>query len=499
MTDRHYLTTPIYYVNDAPHLGHAYTTVIADALARWYRLAGAEVKLLTGTDEHGLKVARAAAEHGVNPREWADRTVVRFTDAWRQLDISNDDFIRTTEPRHVHAATHFLQTVYDNGYIRLGEYAGSYCVSCEAYYTDADLVDGACPIHRRPVELVTEQNYFFRLSEFGDRLLDHYARHPDFVRPAARRNEAIGFIKQGLEDFSISRTSLDWGIPLPWDQRHVTYVWFDALTNYLTAIGYPDAGYERWWPAVHHIIGKDIVRFHCVYWPAMLLAAGLEPPARVSAHGFLLLGGEKMAKSRLGAVAPADLIAEFGVDGLRYHLLRDVPFGPDGEFSYEGLLARYNTDLANGLGNLLARVVKLVQRRCGGTAPPPRPDSELRAAAASVADEAAQAWAAGQPSVALAATWRLVRQTNAHLEAAEPWKALPGPAGDAVLGDALEALRIVAILAQPAVPDAAAEVWRRIGLVGTPEQARVPADLDWAGHPGGVPVVAGPSLFPRLG
>ena len=285
--NRLYLTTPIYYVNDAPHVGHAYSTVVADAIARWHRLRGDEVFFLTGTDEHGLKVKRTAQEHGLSPRDWADTTVERFRAAWQLLDISNDDFIRTTEDRHRTAVQTLLQAVYDNGDIVLGRYEGLYCVSCEAYYVPEDLVGGCCPVHRRPVDHVSEENYFFRLSRYETRLIDWYEKNPDFVLPSAKRNEALGFIKGGLQDFSISRSSLDWGIPLPWDARHVTYVWFDALTNYITAIGYgsDEKRFAQWWPRSVHLIGKDILRFHAVYWPAMLMSAGRSHPHRFRPTG----------------------------------------------------------------------------------------------------------------------------------------------------------------------------------------------------------------------
>jgi methionyl-tRNA synthetase len=497
---RFYLTTPIYYVNDAPHIGHAYTTVIGDAVSRWHRLLGDETFFLTGTDEHGLKVQRAAEANGVTPREWADRTVERFRDAWKLLNISNDDFIRTTEPRHYAAVGEILQAVKDNGYIELGVYEGLYCVACEAYYTADELVEGdLCPIHHRPVEQVREENYFFKLSAFEQRLLDFYEAHPGFVLPESKRNEALGFIRQGLQDFSISRTSINWGVPLPWDPNHVTYVWFDALTNYITAVGYGDdeARFEKWWPAVH-LIGKDILRFHCVYWPAMLMAAGLEPPATVAVHGFLLVGGEKMSKTKLNQIAPDELVAEFGVDGFRYHFLRDTPFGPDGDFSYERMIERYNADLANNLGNLLSRVATVVGKKCGGIGPGARSDSPLAAVAAEVYEAAAAGWANIQPSVALEATWRLVRETNAYLEVNEPWKMAPGPELEAVMGDALEVLRIVAIMASPALPSTCDELWQRIGLLGHPSDQRLPEAAVWGGYLGGAEVTKGAPLFPRL-
>jgi methionyl-tRNA synthetase len=499
--DRYYVTTPIYYVNDAPHIGHAYTTVTADAAARWHRLLGDETMFLTGTDEHGLKIQRAADANGITPQEQADRTSQRFKEAWAGLDIAYDQFIRTTERRHHVAVQALLTRAKERGFIEKGTYAGWYCVSCEAYYGEADLGPGqACPIHERPVEWLEEDNWFFRLSALEGQLLDWYEANPHGVVPEGKRNEALGIIRQGLDDVSITRTSIDWGVPVPWDEGHVFYVWYDALINYATAVGYgtDDASFERWWPHVHHVIGKDILRFHCVYWPAMLIAAGLQPPQQVHVHGFLLVGGKKMSKTGLTSIAPADLVADFGVDGFRYHFLRDVPFGPDGDFSYEGMVARYNADLANNLGNLLARVATVVGKKCGGVGPAPDPDSPLAAVAADAYAATAEGWARLQPSLALEATWRLVREANAHLEANEPWKAEPGPAVDRVLGDALEVLRLVAVLASPALTRATSEIWRRIGLDGEPSGQRLPEAAAWGGYPGGLPVEKGTALFPRL-
>jgi methionyl-tRNA synthetase len=498
---RFYVTTPIYYVNDAPHIGTAYTTITADALARWHRLVGDDTFFLTGTDEHGLKIQRAAEANGLTPIEQADRTSQRFRETWELLDISNDDFIRTTEPRHYAAVSSLMQAAYDNGYITAGSYRGLYCVPCEAYYTEAELIDGTlCPIHRRPVELLEEENYFFKLSEFEDRLLAWYDGHPGAVVPEIRRNEALGLIKGGLRDISISRTSISWGVPVPWDPAHVFYVWYDALINYATAIGYgvDQERFAAWWPAVHHLVGKDILRFHTVYWPALLMAAGLEPPAQIAVHGFLLVKGEKMSKSSATQITPAELVPTFGVDGFRYHFLRDQAFGPDGDFSFEGMVSRYNADLANNLGNLLARVSTVVGRKCGGVGPAPDPASKLGDVAAEVYDAAAAAWDRVAPSEALEATWRLVRETNAALEAAEPWKHDPGPEVDAVLGDALEVLRILAVLAQPAVPRAAEEIWRRIGMEGSVAAQRLPDAARWGGYPGGLTVLTGDPLFPRI-
>ena len=500
MSNPFYVTTPIYYVNDVPHIGHAYTTVTADALARWHRLLGDDVFFLTGTDEHGLKIQRTAEANGVTPLEQADVTSARFREVWQMLDISNDDFIRTTEPRHISSVQSFMQAIFDNGFIRKGTYAGQYCVPCEAYYNEADLVEGNCPIHGRPVEWLEEDNWFFELSKFEQPLLDWYAANPECVTPGGKRNEALGLIKQGLEDVSVSRTSIAWGIPVPWDEGHVFYVWYDALINYATAIGYgaDDAQFTKWWPAVHHLLGKDILRFHCVYWPAMCMAAGLEPPAKLGVHGFLLVGGEKMSKTRLNQIFPADLVADFGVDGFRYHFLRDNSFGPDGDFSYESMVTRYNTDLANNFGNLLSRVATVVGKKCDGIGPAPAPDSPLAAVAAESLRDATEAWAQLAPSVALEATWRLIGAANAHLENNEPWKMEPGTELDAVMGDALEVIRIVSIMATPAMPSTCAHVWSRIGLPGTPDEQRLPEAASWGGYPGGLPVIKGDPLFPRM-
>ena len=497
-----YLTTPIYYVNDAPHIGHAYTTVTGDAVCRWHRLLGDDVFFLTGTDEYGLKNLRAAEALALEPQVLADRNSERFRDAWKVLDIAYDDFIRTTEPRHTKAVQKFLNAIYENGDFEERTYEGLYCVSCEAYYTEDELdPDGKCPIHHRPVEHMQEQNWFFKLSRYEQRLLDWYEANPVAVIPATRRNEVLGFIRQGLQDISMSRSAFSWGVPLPWDPAQVAWVWFDALPNYFTAIGYGDEdGHQRfaqWWPADYHLVGKDIIRFHAVYWPAMLMAVGLEPPRCTAAHGWLLVGGEKMSKTALNQIAPSTLVDDFGADAVRYHFLRETSFGSDGDFSYEGMVARYNADLANNLGNLTARVATVVEKKCGGVGPAPTPSSVLAPVATECYAATAAGWGRLAPSDALDATWRLIHETNAHLEANEPWKSPSGPEVDAVMGDALEALRIVTILASPAVPAAAAEIWRRLGLPGSPEAQRLPDAAEWGGYPGGLSVSKGPSLFPR--
>src|SRR5947208_679444 len=367
-----YITTPIYYPNDVPHIGHGYTTVAADFLARYHRLRGDDVLFLTGTDEHGQKIQRTAQESGTDPQRFVDRMEPRWREVWERLEISYDDYIRTTEPRHAAAVSALLTAVHENGQddIYLGTYEGLYCVSCEAYYTEDELVDGLCPIHHRPVERMTEENYFFRLSAYGDRLLELYEREPSRVEPEARRNEVISLIKAGLRDFSVSRTSFDWGIPIPWDPKHITYVWFDALTNYITAAGYgtDEERFARYWPALH-LIGKDIIRFHAVYWPAMLMAGGVDPPRKVFAHGFITVGGKKMSKTNATGIHPFELVDHFGSDAYRYYFMREIQFGQDGSFSWESMVERYNADLANGLGNLASRVLAMLESYFDGEIP----------------------------------------------------------------------------------------------------------------------------------
>ena len=504
----YYITTPIYYVNDVPHLGHAYTTIISDGFARWNRLLGNDTMFLTGTDEHGLKIQRAAEENGITPQEQADQTSIRFREVWELLDISNDDFIRTTEPRHHQAVQALMQKVYDNGYIYSDTYEGLYCVGCELYYTDDELDDGNCPVHDRPAEQMKEENYFFKLSEFAEPLLEYFENTDGVVKPDGYRNEVLGLLRQELRDISISRSSISWGIPVPWDEGHVFYVWYDALINYATAAGYgtDEERFNNYWPNVHHTIGKDIIRFHCVFWPAMLLAAGVTDLPKYYVNGWLLIGGDKMSKSKLNSITPKQLVegdeeagyASFGVDGFRYHFLRDPAFGPDSEFSYEQMISRYNNDLANQYGNLVQRVITVTAKKCGDLSPAPAADSPLAAEAATALAETTAAWERGQPPVALDATWRLIRETNEYLAANEPWKMEPGAEVDRVMGDALEAIRIVAIMATPAIPNAAQVTWERIGLDGKVEDQRLPDAATWGGYPGGLTLTAGDPLFPRL-
>ena len=493
-------TTPIYYVNAKPHLGHAYTTIVADAVSRWHRLLGEDVHLLTGTDEHGLKIQQAADAAGVSPKEFADSIAPLFAQAWERLNITHDDFIRTTEPRHAAGVKKLLQACYDAGDIEADMYRGQYCVACEAYFIEEELIEGKCPIHMKETTYVEEENYFFRLSRFEDRLLKWYEDHPNAITPGFRMNEVLGFIKGGLHDFSVSRKTLTWGIPLPWDPSHVAYVWFDALANYITAVGYgtDDKAFAENWPVDYHFIGKDIIRFHCVYWPAMLMSAGIEPPKGWAVGGWLLVDGEKMSKTTGNVVNPLDLIDVVGVDGFRYYVLAETTYGNDGDFSDEGLIKRFNSDLANNLGNLAARVATVVEKKCGGVGPSSSSDSPLAEIAATAVAETSQAWAAVQPSKALEATWKLIGATNSYLEDNEPWKMEPGDAVNTVMGNALEALRIVAILANPALPTTTQEIWSRIGLAGNITDLRIGKDTQWGQYTGGTTVVKGQPLFPRL-
>lgn len=503
---RFYITTPIYYVTDAPHVGTAYCTVNADALARWHRLNGDETFFLTGTDEHGQKVADTAAKNDVTAQEWTDRTSARFIDAWELLNISNDDFIRTTEDRHRVSVQKFLSKIYDNGFIYKGTYVGPYCVDCEDYYTTENLIDGKCPVHGRAVIEMEEENWFFRLSVFQDRLLAHFESHPNFTTPSTKRNEALAFIKGGLKDISITRTSISWGVPVPWDDRHVFYVWYDALINYLTALGYGSESDDvaTWWPHSHHLIGKEIIRFHSVWWPAMCMAAGMDPPHHVQVHGWLLVGGQKLSKSmgddgpvRLSEIAPATLVDEFGVDAVRYYLLRNTSLGSDGEFSIESVTARYNTDLANMLGNLIARVSSVVATKCAGLGPAPSSDGDLARAGELAIEEATRAWESFEPHTALEKTWALIGAANAHLENHAPWKMEPGDDVERVLGDALEAIRVISVLIAPAMPETAEEIRRRIGF-SDPLAFGDWSSLRASRYPGGLTVAKGDPLFPRI-
>lgn len=507
--DVFYITTPIYYPNDVPHIGHAYTSVAADFIARYHRLRGEDVFHLTGVDEHGLKLQRAAETAGMEPQAWVDEIDPKWREVWARLAVGNDDYIRTTEPRHEKAVQQLLTAVYENGRddIYLGTYEGLYCVSCEAYYTEDELVDGNCPIHGRPVEHVTEENYFFRLSAYADRLLEHYDRHRLAVQPEIRRNEVLSLVRSGLQDFSISRTNFRWGIPLPWDPQHVCYVWFDALTNYITAAGYgsDEDRFARLWPANVHLIAKDILRFHAVYWPAMLMAGGVEPPTQVWAHGYLLVGGEKMSKTKLTGIHPFQLIDHFGVDSYRYYFLREIQFGQDGSFSWESMVDRHNADLANGLGNLASRVLAMLGSSFDGVVPHPEVEGvedDLPKVVEDVANRYDQLVSELALTQGLAAVWEVVGRANGYLVEREPWAVAKDQArrGElaGILYAAAETLRILAILIQPVMPGAAERLWVQLGI-GEPLSAqRLPAAARWGGLEPGTKTEKGDALFPRL-
>ena len=506
-----YLTTPIYYVNDVPHLGNAYTTVAADFIARWQRLAGREVCFLTGTDEHGLKMARTAAAKGLEPKAWADQIVPRWIELWELLDISNDDFIRTTEERHERPVQTFWQALYDKGEVYLGTYEGLYCVGCEAFKTPDELVDGRCPLHGTEPEVVKEDNYFFPLSKYAERLIDLYEGNPRFVMPESRRNEVLGKVRQGLDDLSISRTTFDWGIPIPWDPGHVIYVWVDALQNYLNAAGFgtDDARFKRVWPADLHLVGKDILWFHAVIWPAMLMALDLPLPRTVFAHGFLQVGGEKMSKSTLTGISPHYLVPTFGSDGYRYYFLREISFGLDGSFSWESMVARYNSDLANDFGNLAARVLSMVGRYLGSEIPAPPGEAELADSdrrfieAFGASFEAMERAVADiAPHEALQAAWSFVRRANAYVEEVAPWALAKDPGArrrlEVVLYVLADSLRLLALMIWAATPRAAAELWRRLGVESPIEACVFERDARWGLLPEGAGTSVGAPLFPRL-
>ncbi len=509
-----YLTTPIYYVNDAPHIGHAYTTVAGDVLTRWHRQRGESVWFLTGTDEHGQKVMRTAEQNGVAPQAWADKLV---TDAWKPnweaLNIANDDFIRTTESRHMGRVQKFLTSLKDKGYIYQGDFEGPYCVGCEEFKLPGDLLEGnLCPIHSKPVENVKETNWFFKLSEFAQPLLDHYKTNPDACQPESARNEVVAFLESGVRDLSISRSTFDWGIPVPWDTDQVVYVWFDALLNYATAVGLTDdpssdggKKFAQTWPADVHLVGKDILRFHAVIWPAMLMAAGLDVPKKVFAHGWLLVGGEKMSKSKLTGIAPSDITDHFGVDAFRYYFLRAIPFGSDGSFSWEDMSARYTSELANDFGNLASRLAAMIEKYCGGVLPAVAQDAELSASLTEVVAKADTAMEVLDFQGAISAIMDYCKQVNGFVTIKEPWILAKDPANqatlEAVLYNTAESLRALAVLLHPFMPATTEILWESLGAQATLGEIgaqRVGAVATWGQLPQGAPVTKTPVLFPRL-
>jgi methionyl-tRNA synthetase len=505
MTDSFYLTTPIYYVNGAPHIGHAYTSVAADVLARWNRLDGRDVFFLTGTDEHGQKVEKAAQDAGVDPQTFVDRVSADFRDMAAIMGVSNDAFIRTTDPAHKRACAELWRRLRDAGEIYLGHYEGWYAVRDEAFYGEDELVSGPgggklAPTGA-PVEWVREPSYFFRLSAWQDRLLAFYEAHPDFIAPVARRNEVLSFVRGGLNDLSVSRTTFRWGVPVPDDPDHIMYVWLDALTNYLTAVGFPDPDAPRWhyWPAQLHLVGKEIVRFHAVYWPAFLMAAGLPVPARIFSHGWWTVEGEKMSKSVGNVIDPRELVATFGLDPVRFFLLREVPFGNDGDYSRRALIGRLNSELANDLGNLAQRTLSLIAKNCAGALPgqgaSTEDDAEMRAAAGALPGLVRAALERLAFHEALEESWKLIRAANAYIDRQAPW-ALKRT-DEARMADVLrvlaDVLRAVATVLQPFMPGS---MGRMLDQLGVPADART---IDSLGVPEGAGVVLPPpaGIFPR--
>jgi len=510
MADRksYYITTPIYYVNDSPHIGHAYTTLACDVLARFMRLDGYDVHFLTGTDEHGQKVEKAAADAGVSPKEFTDRVSETFRTLPKALNFSNDDFIRTTEERHIRSTQAIWQALEKAGDIYLGSYAGWYAVRDEAFYTEADLIkqpDGTriAKASGAEVEWVEEPSYFFKLSAWQDRLLAFYEANPDFIGPDSRRNEVISFVKGGLKDLSVSRTTFNWGVPVPGNDKHIMYVWLDALTNYITAVGYPDTDselYQKFWPADLHMVGKDIVRFHAVYWPAFLMAAGIAPPQRVYAHGWWTNEGEKISKSLGNAIDPLALVETYGLDPVRYFLMREVPFGNDGDFSHSAMMQRMNSDLANDLGNLCQRVLSMVGKNCSAQMPTPgtftEADNALLDKVKGLIGPLREAMRTQTFHTALTSIWDVIGDANRYVDTQAPWalRKTDPPRMETVLYTLSETIRIIAFYVQPFMPDACAKILDQLSVA---EDARNFDSLDIALEAGTALPKPAP-VFPRF-
>lgn len=508
-------TTPIYYVNAKPHLGTAYTTIAADAVARYQRMNGFDVAFVTGLDEHGQKIAETAERNNTTPLAWCDSMEPAFREAWDMLDITYTDFVRTTEPRHFRTVQTFWQDLHDKGFLYKGAYEGWYCVHEETYYAEGDLEKNeegefVCPDCKRPVRKNSgEENWFFKLSEFGDRLLEYYEEHPEFIRPETRKNEIVSFVKSGLKDLSISRSTFDWGVPLPFDEGHVAYVWADALLAYITGIGYADPDrpgeFDARWPMQYHFVGKDIIRFHCVIWPAMLMAAGLPIAHTVFGHGFLLTKGEKMSKSKGNVLSPQDLVNVFGVDAYRYYFLSDVAFGHDGSISMERMVQVYNADLANTWGNLCSRVFNMTNKYFEGKVPaPPTLDdgNPLRAISDELYAKYDSCLELVDYSGAAAAVQELAGRVNLYVEDSAPWNLAKSEETASelaqVIYNALEAIRIIALYMAPFMPQTSAEVFKRLSLGDITEVTDIEAATTWGGLPAGNAVETGDPLFPRL-
>ena len=498
---RYYITTPIYYVNAEPHLGHAYTTIAADILARYHRQCGHEVFFLTGTDEHGNKIAQAALERGLTPREHADEMAPKFRELARQLHVTNDFFIRTTDPAHEAFVQGFVEKLKAAGDIEKRAYGGLYCTACEGFWYERDLVDGKCPDHGIEPIWLEEENYYFLLSRYEDRLAELFRAHPDWVKPRSRYNEALSFIEQGLEDISISRSSITWGVPVPWDTGQVIYVWVDALINYLSALSYARPGDDLsvFWPAQVHVMAKDILKFHAVIWPALLMSAGYQPPQGEFIHGYLMMGGEKMSKTRGNVLDPFAVMDTYGIDALRYYLFREVNFGQDGVISLEGFASRYNNELANELGNLVSRSVSMIAKYRGGVIPTGGGGALALEGAAAVAACRAH-YDAVEITAALESIWELVRRLNRYVEEEASWKLAKDGAQaahlDEVLFNLAAGLRLVALCIYPVVPGTAAEILRRVGQPHD-DAALLLGNAAWDGL-AGASVLAAPPLYPRI-